>query len=615
MAHETLTSVLRDRALYAELRRRRETLGLLPEPKRQFRSMIESPDLARSLQSNPSLEKIVLKKGRPALIIQHDTFELPELDTWRARLQGASAALIRAIKTVGRVEVKNGIDMDWVGTAWLLTPNVIVTNRHVAMLFARREGSKFVYRQNPFRNRLMAATLDFKEEYGVSEDLEFPVSEILYIAEDHESEADLAFLRLSTPAPVVPVPLDLEDKAPGSLVAVIGYPALDINEDPKALADIFGDVYDVKRLAPGTIMTWPGAGFHFEHDCSTLGGNSGSIVVSLDSGGAVGLHFAGTSGKQNYAIKARILKQYLESFVPGVEKPQLVSPLDHRPADPESRSRSVGDYADRQGYSPDFLNNGLVKVPMPSVPAALHDQITAVAGTTDNVLRYTHFSVVMHKERCLPWFTAVNIDGTCLERLPRSRDKWYFDPRIPESAQCGNPLYEDNDFDRGHMVRRLDPTWGDEAERANDDTFHFSNACPQHKDLNQKTWNDLEDYILDNADAHQLKVCVFTGPLFDDSDPEYRGVRIPQQFWKVVSIWNARRGALSVTGYKLSQAELISNREFVYGRYRTYQVPLRELEALTQLSFNGLEQYDPLAKDEAARPGQPLRDPRDLRLF
>jgi endonuclease G len=75
-------------------------------------------------------------------------------------------------------------------------------------------------------------------------------------------------------------------------------------------------------------------------------------------------------------------------------------------------------------------------------------------------------------------------------------------------------LYIDNDLDRGHMVRRLDPVWGDAAETANEDTFHYTNSCPQHKDLNQKTWNDLEDYVLLNAGKHQLKLNVFTGPVF-----------------------------------------------------------------------------------------------------
>jgi DNA/RNA endonuclease G (NUC1) len=64
--------------------------------------------------------------------------------------------------------------------------------------------------------------------------------------------------------------------------------------------------------------------------------------------------------------------------------------------------------------------------------------------------------------------------------------------------------------------------WGSNAEIANDDTFFFTNATPQHARLTQGNWNDLEDHILTNTDAHDLLVDVFRGPVFADDDPEYR---------------------------------------------------------------------------------------------
>ena len=38
------------------------------------------------------------------------------------------------------------------------------------------------------------------------------------------------------------------------------------------------------------------------HDCSTLGGNSGSAVIDLATGHVIGLHFAGAYLKANYAV-------------------------------------------------------------------------------------------------------------------------------------------------------------------------------------------------------------------------------------------------------------------------------------------------------------------------
>ncbi len=40
------------------------------------------------------------------------------------------------------------------------------------------------------------------------------------------------------------------------------------------------------------------------HDCSTLGGNSGSAVLDLENGDVLALHFGGAYQKQNYAVPA-----------------------------------------------------------------------------------------------------------------------------------------------------------------------------------------------------------------------------------------------------------------------------------------------------------------------
>jgi endonuclease G, mitochondrial len=43
----------------------------------------------------------------------------------------------------------------------------------------------------------------------------------------------------------------------------------------------------------------------------TLGGNSGSVVLDLDSGKALGLHYAGTFLATKYAVRSDIIKKIL----------------------------------------------------------------------------------------------------------------------------------------------------------------------------------------------------------------------------------------------------------------------------------------------------------------
>jgi DNA/RNA endonuclease G (NUC1) len=284
------------------------------------------------------------------------------------------------------------------------------------------------------------------------------------------------------------------------------------------------------------------------------------------------------------------------------------------PASLEYRSPpDADDYSDRTGYDPRFLDNGDTEIAPPRLPDDLAEKAVVVddeaTGMDRFLLPYTHFSVVMNGERRMAYFTAVNIDGNESLKIPRKGNRWYIDPRIPAHYQVGNELYRDNDLDRGHMVRRLDPVWGERsvARTANEDTFHYTNACPQHKDLNQKEWNDLEDYILDNAGAYGLRVCVFTGPILRDTDRPYRDlVLLPEDFWKVAVIVREGTGQLSATGYVLTQKDMIADLEFAYGAFRTYQVSLRAIERMTGLDFGSLKAADPKGRrDDVESAGFP----------
>lgn len=254
-------------------------------------------------------------------------------------------------------------------------------------------------------------------------------------------------------------------------------------------------------------------------------------------------------------------------------------------------------YDDRTGYDEDFLG---VPLPVPTVSPALLDDLLIVVD--DPVLRYHHFSLVMSSSRRLARWTAANLDGRRRYVTDRIGDDWSYDPRIPVEAQTGEPLYADNDIDRGHLVRRQDPVWGDsleEALAASDDTFHFTNCAPQHARFNQdpETWLGLEDYILTTVAGSEMRAAVFTGPVLSDDDPYYRDVAVPLAFWKVVATVDDA-GDLHATGYLLRQDELIDDLARpsatgpVFGPYKTFQVAISAIEELTGVGFGVLVERD-----------------------
>ena len=125
--------------------------------------------------------------------------------------------------------------------------------------------------------------------------------------------------------------------------------------------------------------------------------------------------------------------------------------------------------------------------------------------------------------------------------------------------QTGEAVYRDNDLDRGHLVRRLDPAWGDTrvAKAANDDTFHFTNA-PRSTTISTpaRAVGGLEDYVLQNADNPELAVTVFTGPVLAEDDDRTAASSSPASSGRS-SRWSRRAGSCRSTGYLLSQASLI----------------------------------------------------------
>lgn len=296
------------------------------------------------------------------------------------------------------------------------------------------------------------------------------------------------------------------------------------------------------------------------------------------------------------------------STSPDIKTVKHTEPSKYDIEDVEEEAISIDpDYSNRKGYDPKFLGSGDKQVPLPEITdemkkaTAINQQSTI---PNDFVLPYHHYSVIINGKRRLAWITAVNIDGKAFRPITRETDKWIYDPRIKRSEQVGNELYKYNRLDRGHLVRRLDPVWGSTkalAKVANDDTFHYTNCSPQHQDFNRRdtTWQGLEDYILTNAEAKDLKLSVFTGPVFRDDDQTYRNIKIPKEFWKVV-VMVKPNDELSATAYLLSQESLIQDleEEFVYGKYKTFQVPVLKIGSLTGLEFGKLKDCDPMAEDE-----------------
>ncbi|MFC7614777.1 DNA/RNA non-specific endonuclease [Actinokineospora soli] len=325
------------------------------------------------------------------------------------------------------------------------------------------------------------------------------------------------------------------------------------------------------------------------------GGDSGAAWLvkanGRPTGVLAGLHFAGEGGgdPDEHAL-ACLPKSVFDKLGITLERPEVVEAV--------------------VGYDAEFLG---VKVAVPGLDAAA--QAVVLDGST--TIDYTHFSLALSAPRRFAFWVAWNIDGGHLRKLARSGIPFVKDPRLPADTQHGDELYRGNRLDRGHLARRADLLWGppEEADRANRDSFYFTNITPQLDAFNQAArnglWGRLEDALYEDVEVDDLKVSVIAGPVFGDDDRVYRGVPVPREFWKVIAhtVDGQLRASAFVLTQNLDRLETLDLDEFA-----VYQVPVADVGTRTGLRFPAalLDADTAPARPEADGPPPPLTGPQDI---
>jgi phosphatidylserine/phosphatidylglycerophosphate/cardiolipin synthase-like enzyme len=274
----------------------------------------------------PSLHEVLLetivRKERPVLFIKDDWLDLVNVTSFGVEAEGlvrdlnAQRAVLQPIMPlIGRIDVTEFPGSDFAGTGWFVDTDIVITNRHVAGLIARWDGRRFAFIRGVAGKPITSSlhTLHEFDDLAVDAARVFAVREVLYI--EPESGPDIAFMRVDRRTDgtkldhIAIAKTDIGDDVP---VFVVGYPARAskrVIPDQELMKELYRDRYDVKRAAPGFSMGPEGRATR--HDCTTLGGNSGSVVLHLKTGQSVGLHFAGLYQEANYAVPASVLAEYV----------------------------------------------------------------------------------------------------------------------------------------------------------------------------------------------------------------------------------------------------------------------------------------------------------------
>ncbi len=266
------------------------------------------------------------------------------------------------------------------------------------------------------------------------------------------------------------------------------------------------------------------------------------------------------------------------------------------------------DFSSYNGFDDHFMGDA---TPLPLLGTQLARQAAyLVNNPRQNVLKYEHYSTIVHSIRRVPLVSAVNVEGdpsVRRDQQPR-KDNWLRDNRIDLDVQLTDDYYVKSGFDKGHMSRREDAKWGEtaaEAEEAAQLTCMYSNACPQVPAINRAVygyhglWGQLEQIVLEKGvvleHGDASKICVFNGPIFVSTDPTYKGVQVAMRFYKLV-VWRNGAGEMKATAFILSQEDLVGGIQFEELQYDKefieHQCSIAYLEKQTDLTFAGISQWD-----------------------
>lgn len=166
-----------------------------------------------------------------------------------------------------------------------------------------------------------------------------------------------------------------------------------------------------------------------------------------------------------------------------------------------------------------------------------------INGTSELLLKREGYFVSYNKERRIPNWVAWRLSAS------HTSGDYYRDGQMfTEDNEVPRPRATDSDFygssyDRGHMCPSGDSKW---SKKAQEQSFLFSNVCPQNHELNKGDWNDLEQQCRYWA-KRQGDLYIVTGPVF------YNGVRntigrnkvaVPDAFFKVILADRSRAKAI-----------------------------------------------------------------------
>lgn len=158
---------------------------------------------------------------------------------------------------------------------------------------------------------------------------------------------------------------------------------------------------------------------------------------------------------------------------------------------------------------------------------------TSPEGTPEQILKRTGYVTSYNKTTLLPNWVAWHLTAERTKGSAKRSDVDFAeDNEVPEPRATDWDYYNSG-YDRGHMCPAADNKW---SKKAMEESFFFTNMCPQNSNLNRGDWNEMEMACRKWAKKYG-GIYIVCGPILYKGKHKTIGknkVVVPEAFFKVV---------------------------------------------------------------------------------
>ncbi|MBT4889683.1 MAG: trypsin-like serine protease [Rhodospirillales bacterium] len=297
------------------------------------------PESQVSERVNPRLQRAMEETlqalTRPMFPICNGNVWLREdqdVEGWAPKVANLLNLHPKVSQAVGNIRIRGKPDgaYQWVGTGFVVGPDLIVTNAHVAKAFAFPEDDNwFIYSDTE-----VEFTTGVEDEACIPPAQKNVSHQVLAVvaAGDGKGE-DFALLRVVSDSLPQPLVLSPSRVSSGEDVVLLGYPAeptaihigQGVSDVEEARRRLFSTPdgrmpFSIKRISPGRSLNDDTNGKGIPFNYNSFGGNSGSPVVRLADGVVVAIHLGGipqqqVSGGYNLGMPAHTIRPIIDTVL------------------------------------------------------------------------------------------------------------------------------------------------------------------------------------------------------------------------------------------------------------------------------------------------------------